>query len=855
MTRPSDMTSKWPEIERWFDRVLGLSDTEVAEVLRGCPDADVRAEVRSLFQHVGGGARAADALDGGVGELTPDLLENLEEGPDRRGQELGRYRLLEVLGRGGMGVVYLAERADGEYERRVALKLLPQGLDATEARERFLLERQILARLQHPGIAQLLDGGVSPDGFPYLVMELVDGEPLDEFVDARSLELEERLGLFLQVCSAVDFAHRNMVVHRDIKPGNLLVAASAPGGPQVKLLDFGIAKLVDRDEANLTRTGGSQPLTPAYAAPEQLLGEPISAATDVYALGVLLYRLLSGSLPNDWSQGLLSVREIQARAETTQKPSRAVLDLPEGERRSRQLRGDLDNITLTALQLDPARRYPTVQHFAEDVRAFLKNRPVSATANTGLYRARRFVRRNRVGVSVAAGVGALLMAGIALLAHQVRVTEQERKVAENVADFSMGFLELSDVDKIDSAELTPRLMLEQANRRLDESPPADLAVHLRLRQSVATGWGNLNEWVLAARELEKIVALQSDSAQRQARAATLGQLSEAYASFGEKELALAAVHDGLALIDEREDDSELLFELLHARGYVQWLLHAQRAPDEAVQAALDFAAARDGRQRLTPAGSLSEASSLHYLGSMLTVVLDQRVLTRSRARALGLPTSSNATLEEALALRRRLAPGGLDVARSLNDLGLHLDTQGRTAEGLPLIEESVAIYERQLGSENPTTIKMLCNLGAMHRDAGNHARARTAYESHIRRSTRVWPDAPAQRACSLFGLGIVAFNQGDHVTALNALDALLGIETFQGHYRDVASFHRGQILLALGRRTQGERTLLDAYGSLSETLGADSAAMDSWHESTARTYDELGLKEIAASYRARKSGF
>lgn len=338
------------------------------------------------------------------------------------GQRLGAYELIREIGRGGMGTVYLARRADDEFEKEVAIKLLKRGTDTDEVLRRFRAERQILARLEHPNIARLLDAGTSEDGLPYFVMEYVVGQTITDFCSANNLGIRERLDLFLKVCGPIQFAHQNLIVHRDLKPANILV--SAEGEP--KLLDFGIAKLLDPSDAPVTVTAvEGQRLTPAYASPEQVRGEPITTVSDVYSLGALLYELLTGTPPHRFTTARPSPTEL-FRVVGEQEPLRPSAAIAKGEnsrfeiRDSKFLKGDLDNILLQALRKEPARRYPGVNAFAEDIRRYLGNFPVRARRDTFQYRTSKFVRRNRVGVAAAALVFLALLAGLSVAAWQAR---------------------------------------------------------------------------------------------------------------------------------------------------------------------------------------------------------------------------------------------------------------------------------------------------------------------------------------------------------------------------------------------------------------------------------------------------
>ncbi|MGZ5021048.1 MAG: protein kinase domain-containing protein [Chthoniobacterales bacterium] len=337
------------------------------------------------------------------------------------GRRMGAYELVRELGRGGMGTVWLARRADQHFEKLVAIKLLKRGTDTDEVLSRFQAERQILARLDHPNIARLLDAGTTDDGLPYFVMEYVDGARLTDFVREEKLSLGERLRLFLKICGAVQFAHQNLVVHRDLKPGNILVTPEC----EPKLLDFGVAKLLAAgDDAWQMTMAGRERFTPGYASPEQVRGEPITTVSDVYSLGALLYEMLTDIAPHRFPTSTPTALQIEhvVCEEETARPSTVALD----HEMRRQLRGDLDTIVLRALAKVPERRYRGAGHFADDLRRYLENKPVHARPDTVGYRAGKFLRRNKKA-AIAAGLILLSLGvgGVATL-RQAQIANRER---------------------------------------------------------------------------------------------------------------------------------------------------------------------------------------------------------------------------------------------------------------------------------------------------------------------------------------------------------------------------------------------------------------------------------------------
>lgn len=387
-------------------------------------DAELRREVESLLE--------SDALSGAFGdepivELPPDLFTDAGE-EHFAGRHFGSYEVLRELGRGGLGAVYLGVRSDGEYRKEVAIKLIRRGLDTDDILQRFRTERQILAQLDHPNIARLIDGGTTDDGLPYFVMDYVKGEPISVYCDTYQLTTDQRLELFRKVCAAVTYAHQNLVIHRDLKPSNILVT---PEG-EPKLLDFGIAKLLTVDQEMFTQTApGLRAMTPEYASPEQIKGERITTASDVYSLGVLLYELLTGQKP--YRLKTRTPEEI-SRAILEQEPSRPSVAVADNQhsatRNQKSLNSDLDNIVLKAMRKEPLRRYASAAALAEDIRRHQEGLPVAARPNTFSYRAGKFVRRHRAGVATAALILLALVGGMIATLWQATIARGERAKAE-----------------------------------------------------------------------------------------------------------------------------------------------------------------------------------------------------------------------------------------------------------------------------------------------------------------------------------------------------------------------------------------------------------------------------------------
>ena len=421
---------RWSQVREVFEGALERPAKDRAAYLRViCSrDDELRQEVESLLASHEGDAEFLETPAAQINRAAFAYSREDETGEYSAGYKLGPYQFEKRIGRGGMGSVWLATRFDPEYKRNVAIKLVKRGMDSTEILRRFRMERQVLASLDHPNIAVLIDGGSTPEGMPYLVMEYIEGVRIDQYCETHKSSITDRLNLFRGACSAVQYAHQNLVVHRDIKPSNILVTAD--GVP--KLLDFGIAKLLRSDSSTLdlaqTRPG-MRPMTLDYASPEQVRGDAITTATDVYSLGVLLYRMLTGKMPYGPAarthaglhQAILDTQPIPpstvvltdehiAIPEDTQKMEVITETRASARKRlKRKLAGDLDTIILKAMRKEPHRRYTSVEQFSEDIRRYLERRPVIARMDTPGYRWAKFVKRNCVGVMAGAAVGLILL--------------------------------------------------------------------------------------------------------------------------------------------------------------------------------------------------------------------------------------------------------------------------------------------------------------------------------------------------------------------------------------------------------------------------------------------------------------
>ncbi|MCH9648111.1 MAG: serine/threonine-protein kinase [Deltaproteobacteria bacterium] len=507
------MSKRWDRVKELFEAAQVLPAADRSSYLdEACrEDPTLAAEVTSLLE---ADSRSLPWIDGHALEAVAGLWE--EDLDHLEGSSVGPYRLVRELGRGGMGAVYLAQRADDLFQQQVAIKVVKRGMGSTEIIDRFRRERQILASLTHPNITHLHDGGVTDDGLPYFVMEHVEGEPIDRYCRDQALTVRQRLELFRTVCNAVHHAHGRLIVHRDIKPGNVLVTASG----EAKLLDFGIAKLLGSDHVPF-HTGdtsfGSSPMTPDFASPEQLRDTPITTASDIYSLGVLLYLLLTDSLPYSLvGRDRREVERIVCESEPL-SPSAVVASgaspgasqgtgFKAGESSTkrhqralrRRLEGDLDNIVAMALRKEPERRYSSAEQLSEDLRRHLDGLPVLARPDSLTYQVGSFVRRHRVVTIAAALVVLSLVGGLLATSWQAQEAREQRQraqeealAAERVADFLAGLLQEANPFGKSGEDVSVRDLLDRAASRLHGELLQQPLVRARMLDTVGVAYGNL----------------------------------------------------------------------------------------------------------------------------------------------------------------------------------------------------------------------------------------------------------------------------------------------------------------------------------------------------------------------------
>ena len=645
-------------------------------VAEACQDApEMQTLVAGLLvAHEEAGGFLGDASDDAASALTIPVGGHLDTEPgsaqmraiqgDLGGTQIGPYRVLRQIGRGGMGAVYLGMRDDEVFRKRVAIKVLAPARESSEMVRRFQAERRILAALNHPNIAQVLDGGTTDDGRPFLVMEYVEGKAIDAYCRDAELDVDRRLRLFLTVCDAVETAHRNMVVHRDLKPSNILVTADGI----VKLLDFGIAKLLKPELAGVVEATVSslRMLTPRYASPEQVAGRPITAASDVYALGVLLYELLTGCQPYEPTSrsaaallDAIVTQEPLPPSEAARKDSEAVA--PTARRLAKRLEGDLDAITLMALNKVSERRYVSVTALAEDVRRHLANEPVSARPHSMIYRLRTFARRHRIGTIACASMALALVTFSVATVRQTRRSElayqqadRERIRAERVTAMLTQLFQPADPEAAAAAPSpTARELLDRAAERVPIELVEEPTVQVSLNRTLGVIYRNLGL-------LEPAVDLLRRA------------LDGAIEHYGDDHAETLAVQHELAIA---------YFE----RG--------------------DMARAESLYVRLREAYQEQDAGDEQRLGRVLNDLGVLRFVQEEHEEAAAL-------LEEALDTRRGLGISA-EQAESLHNLGLVENRRGRLERGESLLREGLRMRRRVFGDEHTLVANSLVGIARL----------------------------------------------------------------------------------------------------------------------------------------------
>ena len=824
---------RWEEVDRVFDAVLAAPEPDRArllEALTGDDDALAR-EVRTLLEFE---ARGDDELGDSALDFVPGLLEGaVEPGestplPEDLGPlvHVGPYRVIRELARGGMGRVYLAERVDPDLPQTVALKLVKRGMDTDDVLLRFRQERRILASLNHPGIARLLDGGATADGRPWLAMEYVEGVPLGEHLERSAPPLTQRLGLLLQLCDAVEYAHRNLVLHRDLKPSNVLVT---PGG-DAKLLDFGIAKLLHAEPVHsgptepVTRVG-RRILTPEWASPEQVAGEPLTTASDVYQLGLLLRSAVTAG-------GATAPRELRL-------------------------------VVGRALEEDPARRYPSAGALAEDLRRFMENRPVLARAPSPAYRIRKFVGRNPV--PVAAALLLLVMGGVfaAVYARGIRterdLARQEADRARAALDFVAALFEGADPNVSGGDTLDVYQLLDRGEARL----AGHLARRPELRREMETLLGRLftqlGEFQRAeALFLSALAAGEGEETGDLLRAGVLpqgapGDVTPERLAAVDGDIALAQGVAGLRTREGRFEEAEAFLARAQERA------EAEGDPGTLARILVQ----RGGNLPYTAEASAAEPllrRALALLEELPDASPELMAEARGRLGTLLMLEGRYPEGEELLgavveSLRQEGGEGSLPLADALNNLGNLYQRSGRPAEALAAHEEVLAIRRRVLPAGHPDIALSLNNLGTVAAGAGDFGTAALWMEQAIEAAQVRTGRESRPVALSIMNLGWIRMRQGELDAAEEHFRESIGIfrRTTGPDSPDtgLAVGNLAQLLQLQGRLAEAEAEALEALRIREAAHGPESmhVAWRSWQ--VADILEDQGRLEEARSHHAR----
>lgn len=825
-------SSEWP---RFLDQACGL-------------DTDLRAEVESLLTF---GERAPRFIDEPAVHLAADLLaenENLQ--PDER---LDQYEICSLIGTGGMGEVYLAR--DTELGRKVALKLVKSGLGTASIIRHFHQEERILAGLNHPHIARLYGGGVTPKGVPYFIMEYVEGERLDEYCNNRRLTTCERLNLFRKVCLAVTYAHQNLVIHRDLKPANIRVTAE--GEP--KLLDFGIAKLIDLENAPASGPTLSLQgvMTPEYASPEQVAGGKITTASDVYGLGVVLYNLLTGQSPYRTKTNRLAEIARAIAEQDPERPSTAVSRDRKSEARPfepdrKALRGDVDNIILMAMRKEPARRYASVAQFSEDIRRHLDGLPVIARKDTFTYRSSKFIARNKIGVAAAVLLFLAIVAGLTVSIWQARVAarqrdqaRQEKAKAEAINNFLQVMLGASSPEsqlRQQKDDLRVKDVLDDASKRLATEDLSDQPeVKAELQRIIGTTYLFLGQYDLAEQNLSSALEAQTriygpDSLET---LKTLVPLGDLWIVKGDHTKAEKFYRQKLSILRAELKKQTISADyLVLALGDFALLRRAQGDSKEAElllreELALDSQASPDSKSALGMA---------------------RAVLALTLADQGDFDAAIKMVRTELAAMREQPKDGTPEFCATLTGLGSFLLEKGELAEAEENLHRAEAIYRRlynhshlQLGDNLRLQAQALY---LEHKYAEAEAKIDKTLEIYRATTNTNYVNFPT----ALMVQGLIYGNTQRTAEAEKLLREAVRIRSEnvpETHFlRATANGALGEFLTTQRRFPEAEPLLVSSYESLKQSQNASSPRMRLALERLVELYEKWQKPDLATKYRA-----
>jgi len=853
----------WRRVESILNDALDLRAEERPAFLDGAcaGDPDLRREVESLLASV-------DKSVGFIEQPLHQVAQQLAEDSEGPGSRIQAYQLLKVIGEGGMGKVYLAARADDQYSKQVAIKLLQAGFaQTTTMLLRFRSERQILADLDHPNIARLLDGGVTPSGLPFLVMEYVDGIPIHEYCRRNKLTIEQRLRLFMTVCVAVEYAHKHLVVHRDIKPANILVTKE--GEP--KLLDFGIAKLVDPEQGTAAQTRTAERLmTPEYASPEQITGGVVTTATDVYALGVLLYELLAGSRPFSLETTTpVELYRVICERDPEAPSTRASKSEGPASSDAEKISNELDNVVLMAMRKEPAQRYRSVREFADDINAYLNGYPVRAKTATLGYRSSKFIRRNRAAVGFAALAVVVVVGFVIGMAFLTKRARGQQAIAETESKFLSSIFEASTPLQARGKQVTARDLLDTGLQRVDRELSGQPEAQAAMLASIGRSYYFLGLFDQAKPLLQRAYDLRKglfgDDDLRTAEVAE--DLASAHRMKSEYSDAEKLLRFTLAVREKKlGPDNPAVAETLTDLGDCLIRENREHDAEPVLRRALAiFRKASDPRGATTRgylaeiaqrAGNYAEAAALLqesaeiYRQTQGSDTPDYLMTMHNLAASLidsGDLLDAEKGERQVLELRRKIDPGHPDIGYSLNNLGWILLEEGNWEEAGPFLRENLELTSK-LGSKSDRIATATNNWGHYLQEKHDYAGASAFYGEALKKMLELRGPESWQAAKVRLNLGQLKFDErdyagadaeftdvlalarklggDDHPQVAASLIALAEAKMFEGQSADAEPLLRQALSIRERKLNPGHPAIMIAQVRLGESLTAQGRAAE-----------------------------
>ncbi len=850
----------WDKIKSLFREVCELTPKEREAILNEkCKDdPDLKKEVEALIES---SQKAEDAW-----ELSPLHSDELTDDGNSKnsfdGRIIGKYKIENRIGEGGMAMVYSAVRIDNQFSRRVAIKFIKRGMDTEEIIKRFKIEQQTLAGLDHPNIAKIIDGGTTDDGLSFFVMEYIDGIPITDYCDQNKLSIDQRLELFIQVCSAVNYAHQNLIVHRDIKPSNILITSK--GEP--KLLDFGIAKLLGREQnintAALTREG-SRLMTVEYASPEQIVGGKITTASDIYSLGVLLYELLTGHLPHSFKNKFPPEVEKIITSTNPEKPSTVItkskiiltgsgelnkispdeisnLRSSSVDKLKKKLSGDMDNLILMALRRDPARRYISVQHLSEDIKHYIERRPVSAHSDSVLYRTNMFVKRHAVWVATSIIILLLIISSVIVVLWQANIASEERDKANieaarttQINNFLNKTLFSSD-PLLAGKDLKLSDVLKEASKKINTELKGQPEIEAEIRANIGQTYENLGLYDDAIHQLGRSLQLRDSlfGENNKETAISFNYLALANYDAGNLDTAKYLFEKSVKLLRALNDKPELE-EAISDYGLLQMDLYDFKGAKKSFEESLGIALNVFGKESREFAVTLNNlAFAYDDLNNLDTAEIYYN-------KALYIDT-------------KLFGDTSIDVANNINNLAFIYQEKENYNKAERLFTNAYNIRKKILGEDHPDVALAKLNLASSYYYLKNYNNA----EQLVNQVLKTWREK-LNSDHYYFGkgyawLGKIQNAEGKYKEAYSNLVKSLQIrkKTYDDKNSLVVSTKTEMGISLIGEKKFGdaERILLESYNKIKDEKDFDEKTKKSLINSLIDLYTKWGKKKERAKF-------